>query len=148
MKHLNNYIIEKLRINKDSKFHSGKTTTIIDRIYMIRGSDDEVINIIIDDFVQKCVVLVDVYKNPNSVLNSVKTYEYFYNEFGTDTNEDFSDWKKIYHDIPVKICKELWNKYGINKMDMNDFENMFGAGEFPIINIFRKNNNVIYNITR
>ena len=39
-------------------------------------------------------------------------------------------------------------KYGINKMDMNDFENMFGDGEFPIINIFRKSNNVIYNITR
>lgn len=52
MKHLNNYIIEKLRIDKDSKFYSGKTTTIIDRIYMIRGSDDEVINIIIDDFIQ------------------------------------------------------------------------------------------------
>ena len=94
MKHLNNYIIEKLRIDKDSKFYSRKPTTIIDRIYIIRGSDDEVINIIIDDFVQKYVVLVDVYKNPNSVLNSVKTYEYFYNEFDTDTDEDFSDWKK------------------------------------------------------
>ena len=57
------------------------------------------------------------------------------------------------HGNAVKLAKmpnfkELWNKYGINKMDMNDFENMFGAGEFPIINIFRKNNNVIYNITR
>ena len=76
MKHINNYIIEKLRIDKDSKLHSGETTTIIDRIYMLRGSDDEVIDIIVDDFVQKCVVLVDSYKHPNSVLNSVKTYEY------------------------------------------------------------------------
>lgn len=148
MKHINNYIIEKLRIDKDSKLHSGETTTIIDRIYILRCSDDEVIDIIIDDFVQKCVVLVDSYKHPSSVLNSVKTYEYFYNEFGTDTDEDFSDWKEIYHQIPIKMCKEFWTKYGINKMDMNDFENMFGDGEFPIINIFRKNNNVIYNITR
>lgn len=148
MKHINNYIIEKLRIDKDSKLHSGETTTIIDRIYMLRGSDDEVIDIIINDFVQKCVVLIDSYKYPNSVLNSVKTYEYFYNEFGTDTDEDFSDWKEIYYQIPIKICKELWTKYGINKMDINDFENMFGDGKFPRINIFRKNNNVIYNITR
>ena len=148
MKKLNNYITEKLKINKDSKLHSGETITIIDRIYMLRGSDDEVIDIIIDDFVQKCIELAEQYVHPKNVLNSVKTYKLFYNSFGTDTDEDFSDWKEIYNQVPLKRCIELWDKYNYQKMYADDFENMFGDGEFPIINIFRKNNNVIYNIVR
>ena len=155
MKQINNFILEKLKINKESAIINNGNNMIIDRIFTFKSADNEIIEIILDDFIQKCIFLIDNYKDPINKLNSTKTYDYFYDEFGTETDLNMKDFHKIYSKIPASECVKIYKTYINNKRpDENFFENMFGAGEFPLITIYKSNTafgsskDVIYKISR
>ena len=138
MKEINNFIIEKLKLSKDSKVEpSGnrKYINLIQRVFTYKTKNkDEIINYILENFAEKCSLTFR--RSPHNKLNSTKTYDIFDQQFLNRMIINNSDnWKKIYSDIPdiYDMFPKLFMNYHIFE---DDVKNMFGSGEFPIVSIY------------
>lgn len=157
MKQIDNFIIEKLKINKDSKV-KGDTVNIVDRIFHYSTVDDKkIIDYILEDFVGKCIELIE--RNPGMKFNSTKTYVFFENTFGKKDEElpqvPGNKFKIIYNGVPNgSTCKKIFSRFNYKKITFDEFICMFGSGEFPLITIhtmptgFGSNKYTYYTISR
>ena len=155
MKKFNQYIIEKLRVNKDSKVdNKEKSVKIINRLYTYLTSDNKkIINYMLTNFVEACLELANTVKNPAEVFNSPETYDKFLEKFGKDTGISPEKYSIIYENIPDDECAKIYQKeYKSFPMTCEEFKHMFGPGEFPIITIYIKrlagNTYTFYTISR
>lgn len=137
MKEINNFIIEKLKLSKDSKVEpSGnrKYVNLIQRVFTYKTKNkEEIINYILENFAEKCSL--SLRRSPYK-LNSTKTYDIFDQQFLNRMIISNSDnWEKIYSDIPdiYDMFQKLFMNYNISE---DDVKNMFGSGEFPIVSIY------------
>lgn len=137
MKEINNFIIEKLKLSKDSKIEPSqdhKYINLIQRVFTYKTKNkEEIINYILENFAEKCSLL---FRRSMSKLNSTKTYDIFDQKFLNRMiiyNPD--NWEKIYSDIPdiYNMFSKLFMNYHIFE---DDVKNMFGPGEFPIVSIY------------
>ncbi len=155
MKEINNFIIEKLKLSKDSKVEpSGnrKCINLIQRVFTYKTKNkEEIINYILENFAKKCSLLL---RRSSYKLNSTKTYDIFDHQFLNRMIISNSDnWEKIYSDIPdiYNMFPKLFMNYNISE---DDVKNMFGSGEFPIVSIYANTVNddtftqVYYTISR
>jgi hypothetical protein len=137
MKEINNFIIEKLKLNKDSKVEPSKHREYVDlvqRVYAYKTKDKEtLIDYILVSFAEKCSLLIR--RSPHK-LDSTATYDIFEKNFCNRMSIDNPDnFIKIYSDIPDIFNRnpKLFTGFKITKEMV---ENMFGPGEFPIISIY------------
>lgn len=102
-------------------------------------TDEEIIDTILHDFVQKCVGLIKDTYAPNCAFSSTYTYSLFLQRYGVDDGYDDST-EEIFSDIPAVTCQEIYKKEfpkTAKLFSVEDFRDMFGIGEFPIITIWK-----------
>lgn len=137
MKEINNFIIEKLKLSKDSKIEPSenrKYINLIQRVFNYKTKNkEEIINYILENFAEKCSI--SLRRSPHK-LNSTKTYDIFDQQFlNRMVIDNLDNWEKIYSDIPdiYDMFSKLFINYHISE---DDVKNMFGPGEFPIVSIY------------
>ena len=137
MKEINNFIIEKLKLNKDSKAEpseSRKLIELVQRLFTYKTKNEkEITNYILENFAEKCDIL---FRRSTHKLDSTATYDIFKDQFFNKMiikNPD--NFKKIYSDIPdiYDMFPKLFSCHGISEDWVKD---MFGPGEFPIVSIY------------
>ena len=97
-------------------------------------SDKDIIDDIIKDFTLKCDNIIKDFSNPESSLCSTTTYDLFHNRYEIENPGDVTvNGEEIYSDIPADECYELTK----SKLSKKVFRNIFGAGEFPILTIWK-----------
>ena len=135
MKEIDNYIIEKLKINKDSKpVDYNNNIKIVDRIFAYQTARKElIIDYILQNFAEKCAYLLR--DNPN--LNSLETYDIFKEKFYSDNDDNRDGYKLIYHEIP-NLYNDFTSIFQNSRIKRQSVEEMFGPGEFPIVYIYAK----------
>ena len=135
MKGINNYIFEKLKINKDSKpVDYSNNIKIVDRIFAYQTARKElIIDYILQNFAEKCAYLLR--DNPN--LNSLETYDIFKEKFYSDNDDNRDGYKLIYHEIP-NLYNDFTSIFQNSRIKRQSVEEMFGPGEFPIVYIYAK----------
>lgn len=116
-------------------------TKIINGLFMFNKetTDEEIIDTILHDFVQKCVGLIKDTHAPNCAFNSTYTYNLFLQRYGVDNAYDDAT-EEIFSDIPAVTCQEIYKKEfpkTAKLFSVEDFRDMFGIGEFPIITIWK-----------
>ena len=147
MKHLVEYIAEATSDVKKiigGLFKFNKETT-----------DEEIIDTILRDFTTKCASVIKDTAAPNCGLNSLYTYDLFFQRYGVPNGGDVST-EKIYSEIPSDRCAELFAEMfpDLNYFSEDEFKKMFDSGEFPVIQIWkgyhkgRDEIHVTYSITR
>lgn len=135
MKEIDNYIVEKLKINKDSKpIDYNNNKKIVDKIFCYFTNRKElIIDYILHNFAEKCAYLLR--DNPN--LNSLETYNIFKEKFYSDNDYNKDGYKLIYHEIP-NLYNDFTSIFQNSRIKRQTVEEMFGPGEFPIVYIYAK----------
>jgi len=142
MKELNDFIIEKLVINKDIQSpekENKEILNIVEKVFIYKTNrEDLLIDYILEHFAERLSLLIKKSKISNKTLDSTETYDIFYKEFDRKIrSEQVEGFKEIYKEIP-----NIWEKFtsvflksGIRRKMVED---MFGTGEFPIVTIYAK----------
>ena len=137
MKQINNFIIEKLKISKDSKVEPSKNRkyiSLVQKIFTYKTKNKkDITNYILEDFAQKCSL---IFRTSTHILNSTKTYDIFEQQFSNKTwINNLDNWEKIYSNIPdiYNMFPRTFSNYDISENYVND---MFGPGEFPMVSIY------------
>ena len=102
-------------------------------------TDEEIIDTILRDFVTKCAGIIRDTAAPNCALNSLYTYDLFYQRYGVDNGGDVST-EQIYQEIPADECEKIYKEEFPdleNIFSIKDFRDMFDGGEFPLITIWK-----------
>lgn len=119
-----------------------KYKTVIGGLFVFNKetTDEEIIDSILRDFSLKCATLIKEFEAPNCGLQTLTTYDLFYNRWGINNPGDVTsseDVENIYHEIPGDICSKMISEVDGVYMSEDEIRSMFGGGEFPLINIWK-----------
>lgn len=153
MKHLKQHIYEGLLTEAPQEYKR-----VVAGLYRFDADaeNDEIVRQILDDFALKCAKLVEEF--PDELIpDSLCMYDYFLNRYAIDNPGDVTAGPFatcIYSEIPEIVYKELINNHLDKKRSEEELRRLFGAGEFPIVKIWRgfhqgrKETHVTYYIIR